>query len=552
MGTFLLQELDDATQDYLLGVKKYEGRGYPGVYVPVSNSLPTVGCCLGVLLIGIMLPVTLYSDIILGDPTGVALLQTAVLLLGGWMIVAALRVRAGKASRRVAGYWVYADPLHLYEAKNDQVKVTPIDEAVEAQFTHNYNNGSYQNTVVRVLLPGKTVHSVTVNDERRAERLVVFVNYLSWARGPEGGERGNLEPATLGGLAKYVAQHENEPLDAEGNVNLDLIELRVNEVPEEPRREGRAVPNFLAYVVMLIAGLGCFFLMREANVPRRDDKIFEAVTKTPPPLEPRVLRAYLVDKRNTRHKKEIEDRLAEFYTRTPDGPIAHVTQYGADPTLRAGFADVLRSVSREPQPVVSIRVKETKAPAGVGDADERVKTVRTGFVDRTAAVFSAQPWGQPISHPEFVFNPPPPPIGEQLLAFVEAPEDAKTAHFVVEYGFEPTAPGADEYRVKATVEIRDKVPEKEDDTVPDPVAKKTITLPYYYSVKKAGALRAGVKAGAKDARLRAVDKVAEDLKDRFVADMIGEPNKAPNAQPFEGPNPGQFKIPGDFVPGFKD
>ena len=99
--TFAFEEFDDATHDYLLGVKEKEGRGFPGIYVPVKNALPTVGCCLGVLLIGIMIPVTLMSDIILGDPEAVALLQTAVLLLGGWMIVAALRARAGRASKRV-------------------------------------------------------------------------------------------------------------------------------------------------------------------------------------------------------------------------------------------------------------------------------------------------------------------------------------------------------------------------------------------------------------------------------------------------------------------
>ena len=101
--TFAFEEFDDATHDYLLGVKEKEGRGFPGIYVPVKNTLPMVSCCLGVLLIGIMIPVTFASNIILGDPSGVALLQTAVLLLGGWMILYAVRARMGKSSRRVAG-----------------------------------------------------------------------------------------------------------------------------------------------------------------------------------------------------------------------------------------------------------------------------------------------------------------------------------------------------------------------------------------------------------------------------------------------------------------
>src|SRR5437660_1226918 len=162
--TFLLQELDDHTRDYLLSIKENEGRGAPGIFVPISNSRPAVSCCFGVLIIGIMMPVTLYSSMILADPGGVALLQTAVLLLGGWLLFYGMRVNLGKKSSKVAGYWAYADPLFLYEATGEQVKVTPVEDVIEAQFTHNYNNGAYQNSIVRILLAGKNVVSLQVND----------------------------------------------------------------------------------------------------------------------------------------------------------------------------------------------------------------------------------------------------------------------------------------------------------------------------------------------------------------------------------------------------
>ena len=42
-NTYLLQELDDVTKEYLLGVKTSEGRGHPGVYVPVKSSMPDCG-----------------------------------------------------------------------------------------------------------------------------------------------------------------------------------------------------------------------------------------------------------------------------------------------------------------------------------------------------------------------------------------------------------------------------------------------------------------------------------------------------------------------------
>ena len=62
----------------------------------------------------------------------------------------------------------------------------------------------------------------------------------------------HLPPATLGGLAKYVARNDAEPKDGDGNINLNLIELDITEVPEEPMRERRAMPAVLPYLFILI------------------------------------------------------------------------------------------------------------------------------------------------------------------------------------------------------------------------------------------------------------------------------------------------------------
>ena len=176
--TFNFQEFDDATREYLLEVREREGRGTPGVFAPVTASLAGCGCITGGILVPVTLFATLFWDIIIvKDPTKVAMLQTAGLLLGGWMLIAAFRVWGGKNSPKRAGTWVYGDPLYLYEANGEDVKVTPVDEVIEAQFTHNYNNGAYQNSLVKLLMPGNSIVSATVNNEQRAEQMVVY--YLS-------------------------------------------------------------------------------------------------------------------------------------------------------------------------------------------------------------------------------------------------------------------------------------------------------------------------------------------------------------------------------------
>ena len=161
--------------------------------------------------------------------------------------------------------------------------------------------------------------------------MVVYLNYLAWARG-EGGERAALPPASLGGLAKYVAKHDAEPKDAEGNINLNLVELDITEVPEAPTREGRAMPSILPYVFIILAGFGIFFVMsRFINPPLRDDAIYEAVNKEP--REPWFLRLYLMDERNTRHRDEIFQQLGKEYDKAI-GPLQNPQRQG-DPNLRS-------------------------------------------------------------------------------------------------------------------------------------------------------------------------------------------------------------------------
>ena len=101
--TFTFEELDDATREYLTEVREREGRGTPGVFAPVTASLAGCGCIMGPILIITTLCGTMFTDIILGDPDGVALLQTAGLLLGGWMLIAAFRIWGGKNSPKRAG-----------------------------------------------------------------------------------------------------------------------------------------------------------------------------------------------------------------------------------------------------------------------------------------------------------------------------------------------------------------------------------------------------------------------------------------------------------------
>ncbi|MFO0824087.1 MAG: hypothetical protein U0792_13405 [Gemmataceae bacterium] len=464
--TFLFEELDGPTRDYLTAVRDSNGQGAPGVFTFTSSAMAGCGCISGILIVVATLVLTLTSmtDVVHKAPERVALLQTAGFLLGGWLVFAGMR-SGNKGNKTMAGHWLYIDPLHIYQGYRETVTVTPVNDVVEATYTHNYNDGSYQNSVVRALLSSGAPVSVTLNNELRAEQMVTFLNYLAWARGPEGGERASLSPDELGALAKYVAENDAEPKNHEGNIDMKLTSVDITGVPVEPKREGHATPAFLPYVVILIAGIATFFLMKEAiNPPIHDDAIFEAVIHEP--CEPWFLQMYLLDENNTRHRQQVKDRLAKEY----NDAITNVrTQPGGDPKLRDGMVKILESLKETVRPVVSLSVSEVNAKAG---AEDRVKKFRDELVgkviglpnDNAPTHFDAHdgimgkmaklmPSVNPIP-PVERFDPPRTPRGIQLIEFASKPEDAAHAHFEITYEFVPddVAPAA--FHLKAKVEIR--------------------------------------------------------------------------------------------------
>jgi hypothetical protein len=449
-ATLALTELDEATREYLLTVRGRQGKGMPGIFVPKSNAMPVVGCILGPIIMAVVVIFTIVPDQIYKDPNALAFLQTAGIMLGGWMVFAALRSWLFGKTRSTAGHWIYGDSLFLYEAKAEQITVTPMKPISEATATHNTSNGSYQNTVLVFNFSDNRKHSITITDQRRAEALVTYYNYLAWARGSEGGERSTLPPAVLGGMAKYVAKNDQEPLEPDGGINLNAIELESQAMPEEPQKVRSALPNLFMYLFLLGAGVACYFFMREVDIPMRDDAIYTMVTTEP--VQPVFLRQYLMDDRNTLHREDVIKKLAPFYEK----PIVHVRAKVRDAKLREGMVKLLESLAKADQPVVSMKITEVKTPASAeAGREERVKQVRELLARFTSDTFTRVWEADRMPDPNPWENPPP-KMGEQLMFFTEAPEGTN-AHLDIAYQFVPVPGEVGRYNMKADIAIRDDV-----------------------------------------------------------------------------------------------
>src|SRR5262245_59009740 len=368
---YLFEELDGETREYLLLARDKKGEGLPGIYSGETTYLPLVGLIVG---LAVMITTLILTFPPTEQPTREAMLQTAGLMLGGWMVVAAIRVWVSGKSGKYAGHFVYTDADYLYEANGSVVEITDLCDLREARAVQNLNEGNYQNTAI-TLKVGKERKTCQVPDEERGRRMTVFLNAGSYMR--DGGEDGRdeelrkLSPEVMGSVAKQVARTGEFPS------RLIADDLEVSRVPR-PKREGRRSSGVLAIAVLLIVGALVFVAFRAINTPLRDEAVFARIKGLTAKDQPPALRLYLANTDFKAHRAEAQQMLDAYYDRA----VQNFVQ-GTDPDMQKGFAVVVLALKAKPQPVVSLITSEDRAPPGQEAASQsREDSVRKSLADK--------------------------------------------------------------------------------------------------------------------------------------------------------------------------
>jgi hypothetical protein len=342
---FECEEVDGDTLEYLRGVRRHEGEGMPGVYLDAKAAslagpwLPIAGAVTGAILIVVTLLITWRS---LDDPVNTAMLQTAGLFLGVWLIVAWLRLHLASKRPDWLGYFKFVDPLYLWHASGRGLWVTPLSNLRDADFHHRYdNNGNYTTSQVTVRL-GKGKVSIDVKSQSMAQRVEEYLNLLGEFERGTPAERGY---EALDELNQREAEEDGEDAPAP-------VRRRVYAIPEP--HKVRTVMSWWRYPVLVALFILAFFWSKAIATAMRDDEIYSLVIA--PNRRPPDLRAYLIDRRNTRHRAEVLQRLARFH----EDAAGAVEKKGGDPQLLAGLASLIRSQGQNARPVIAIAVKQTQ------------------------------------------------------------------------------------------------------------------------------------------------------------------------------------------------
>ena len=369
---YRFEQLDRETRDYLISARDQLGKGTPGIFVGKSDYLPLVGMLLGFFILILTVLITFPPT---DPPVKEAMLQTAGLVLGGWLILAALRVWMSGKSGGYAGHFVYADPEFLYVARGFAIEVTDLAELREAKATHNYNEGKYQNTSIRLDL-GQTRKAFDVPDEERGRRLTIYLNAVAYMR--DGGEDGhnetlrNLPPETMGAVAKKAAITGEFPKDPERVDEGHGIRVA------RPQRVRRASTGILGLLLIGLLGTGIFVGLMTVNYPFRDEAVYGRIQSLPDKEKPPHLRLYLANDHFTAHRDEAKQELARLYEAAVRDSIK-----GTDPDARRGLAEIVLGLKDKPVGALSLRTVEEAAPRGLeGGAASRQKMVADKLADK--------------------------------------------------------------------------------------------------------------------------------------------------------------------------
>lgn len=384
-------QLDDDTKSYLRAVRNSRGNGSPGVFLAGSAGLPIVAFLLGLVI----LPLFVWAGFSSNKAAWAnAMLQTAGVMLGGWLIVYAVR-RWTASPDKYVGKFFYFDPQYVYVGEGEQLRYARLDEETSVEPVGS-NGLRFENEDGRfdLSLPdrGSALYAANYYDA---------IDHLN--ADPE--RWGNLTAAQLGAAAKYLVRNEQPP------ASLQEVDLDIDHVPEDIRPKRGGGGGVFRYLLILAVGAGVFFAFRASNPPVRDEANFAAVTGG----GPAELRHYLLNPNNTAHRAEVEKRLAALY----DKPIADVRAKGTDDQLREGLAKLLDSLRGPDTPAVSLRVTDTG-----GGFSNWADTLRTRIADGVGTA-----------------------VGKDFIVFGKPP-DEKPAHIEIKYTT------ANEKGVSWTIEMR--------------------------------------------------------------------------------------------------
>ncbi len=339
---------------YLQNVKNSRGRDFLGIYVQGKNSWLTTLLIVGV--IGFF--VTYYwmeEAPPLSQPVSTAIMATAIFLIPLWCFLFILKTWIKSIFKLSLGRFAFADRSCLWLVEDYNIWVFPLQTILSCELKlkrvkdKDTIQSAHLNLVVKGINGPISFELNPYSDDYQI--LVDFLKYIANKNTNETdfGQQSWTEAELANALITFLP----------GNLNHSF---KVESFPDSPPEEIYPTPNqntkifsvfyWLFFVAIVFTS---FILFKEWAIINRDDALFQIVVSQ---SNPKDLRLYLLDERNTRHRDPVKNLLQNKYN-----PI--ITRIdisnATNKQLQEGLKQLAVHLAEVPIPLVSIRVVEDSA-----------------------------------------------------------------------------------------------------------------------------------------------------------------------------------------------
>ncbi|MCU0703486.1 MAG: hypothetical protein MUF18_05860 [Fimbriiglobus sp.] len=346
LRTIAYSQLDPDTKAYLRAVRQARGRGTPGVFEASSDNRAALALILGAIILPVLVCMGYGTN---KAAWAMAMIQTAGVMLGGWLILYAFR-RWFASMDSYAGKFVYFDPQNVFVGKGEDLQYARLNE--DTQVEPAGDNG------VRLTIDGRSFN-VPVSSRSVATFVADYYDAIDHLNAEDGWWR-DESTGIYGAAAKYMVVNERLPH------NASEVSLEVDDVPDEVRPARGRPSGVLRYLLILAFGAFIYTGFLFTNRPIHEAGAYANLNQN----SPADLRHYIADPNAVANKDEAATKLKMLYATKREQLIARPI---SQTDIRDAFLTLFDTLDGPEPPVVSIDVTDRAGNAG--------NTLRTRLAD---------------------------------------------------------------------------------------------------------------------------------------------------------------------------
>ena len=308
--TFIFEELDEPSKDYLLAIGRNKGDGFPGVYI-YNYIFGGSFLLTGIVFLG-GIPFVNFADTF-AEPKAQAMLQTALFLLGGWFVMLWFRRKGYFSTASNLNSFIFVDEKYYWNWSYYSVDVINIENIKFFECVRNDANQTYDFHLESD--HGLVKMAISKRDEESASKLYSLLSYkyeknkkLNDGHFPE--RKWKWLYVLTFGDPKHL-----KPVDGDDGFVLDesFKDLSSECVPDpfKARNENIRILNY-GFSILVLGFV--FFAFFQIDIFVRDGQIWESIQTINSDEKVYWLRIYLRDPRNIRHRDEAFKQLGYKYT----------------------------------------------------------------------------------------------------------------------------------------------------------------------------------------------------------------------------------------------